>query len=167
MQQACKGISPDPRSFNKCLAANNNAGLAFDMTYTKYYPLMYDLFMAYRPDLKATIDALKQALNTRSESEALRRLRNLAPHFVSSITYSGPPHPVPQRGTTLCPSLDGQRALNLNQLAPLHWGEGPGVRGLSDHRVCGREATLECVKGLFQGDSGFVQGPSVSTLCFQ
>jgi len=109
MQQACKGISPDPRSFNKCLAANNNAGLAFDMTYTKYYPLMYDLFMAYRPNLKATIDALKQALSTRSESEVLQRLRNLAPHFVSSITYSGPPHPVPQRGTTLGPSVDGQR----------------------------------------------------------
>ena len=90
MQQACKGVSPDPRSFNKCLAANNNAGLAFDMTYTKYYPLMYDLFMAYRPDLKATIDALKQALNTRSESEALRRLRDLAPHFVSSITKARP-----------------------------------------------------------------------------
>jgi hypothetical protein len=84
MQQACKGISPDPRSFNKCLPANNNAGLAFDMTYTKYYPLMYDLFRAYRPDLKATLDALKQALNTRSEPEALQRLRALASRSVSS-----------------------------------------------------------------------------------
>ena len=28
MQKECGAISPDPSTFNKCLAANNNAGLA-------------------------------------------------------------------------------------------------------------------------------------------
>lgn len=38
LQQACSAISPDPVSFNKCPAALNNAGLAFDQTYTRHYP---------------------------------------------------------------------------------------------------------------------------------
>lgn len=78
LQQACQAIDPLPRSFNKCLAASNNAGLAFDATYTRYYPMMYNLFRAYREDARATSDALKQALNTRSEPEAVERLRDLA-----------------------------------------------------------------------------------------
>src|SRR5205823_8814010 len=32
LRQSCSGISPDPVSFNKCPAAMNNAGLAFDRT---------------------------------------------------------------------------------------------------------------------------------------
>src|SRR5215831_21025 len=43
---ACQAITPDPRSFNKCLAAGNNAGLAFDETYSKYYPMAYQLHAA-------------------------------------------------------------------------------------------------------------------------
>ena len=78
MQQACQASSPNPRSFNKCLAANNNAGLAFDRTYSKYYPMMYGLFRAYHEDVRGTSEALKQALNTRSEREAVQRLRDLA-----------------------------------------------------------------------------------------
>jgi hypothetical protein len=76
-QQACQAIVADPKSFNKCLAANNNAGLAFDRTYTRYYPLMYDLYKAYQEDLRATNEALKQALNARSEAAAVQHLQEI------------------------------------------------------------------------------------------
>jgi len=76
-QQACQAIQPNPKSFSKCLAANDNAGLAFDRTYTRYYPLMYDLYKAYQEDLRATHEALKQALNTRSEAAAVQHLQEL------------------------------------------------------------------------------------------
>jgi len=77
IQEECKAITAAPKSFNKCLSANNNAGLAFDMTYAKYYPLMYELYLALGQDLKATVRATKEALAVRSEPEALRRLQNL------------------------------------------------------------------------------------------
>jgi hypothetical protein len=75
IQQACKAISPAPKSFNPCPAANNNAGLAFDATYTKYYPLMYSLYRVEGRALKPTLDALQRALNARSESEAVQNLQ--------------------------------------------------------------------------------------------
>ncbi|HLW79842.1 MAG TPA: hypothetical protein VKU44_09620 [Terriglobia bacterium] len=77
MQDECQAISPDPKSFNKCLAANNNAGLAFDATYTKYYPLGYELFVAEGRKARATLDAIKEALAVKSESEAVQRLEDL------------------------------------------------------------------------------------------
>jgi hypothetical protein len=77
VHQACQAIDPSPKSFNRCLSANNNAGLTFDRTYTRYYPLMYDLYKAFQEDLKATNEALQQALNTRSEATAVQRLRDL------------------------------------------------------------------------------------------
>jgi len=77
IQGECKAITPDPQSFNKCLSANNNAGLAFDMTYAKHYPLMYELYLASGQDLKATVSATKKALAARSEAEALWQLQNL------------------------------------------------------------------------------------------
>jgi hypothetical protein len=61
LQQECSGIEPDPRSFNKCVAAPNNAGLAFDHTYTQYYPMVYQVLVACRRDLKCTIGALLHA----------------------------------------------------------------------------------------------------------
>jgi hypothetical protein len=77
IQRECKAITPNPKSFNKCLSANNNAGLAFDMTYAKHYPLIYELYLAYGQDLKATVRATRKALAAGSEPEALRRLHNL------------------------------------------------------------------------------------------
>ena len=71
----CKAISPEPKSFNRCPAANNNAGLAFDETYTKYYPLMYGVYRAHDRELKPTVDALKQVLNAGTEAEALSNLQ--------------------------------------------------------------------------------------------
>jgi len=60
--QACTAINPAPKSFNRCPAVNNNAGLAFDETYTKYYPMMYQLYLAEGRELKPTIDAIDRAL---------------------------------------------------------------------------------------------------------
>ena len=59
-QAECAAIPADPGSFNKCLAVNNNAGLAFDATYTRYYPAMYQVYAAHRGDLRTTIVAVKQ-----------------------------------------------------------------------------------------------------------
>ncbi len=75
--QACQAISPDPHSFNKCPAAKNNAGLAFDETYTEYYPMMYELYVAKGRDLNATVSAIKHALAAESEAEAVQSLREV------------------------------------------------------------------------------------------
>ena len=75
LHQACTAISPMPKSFNRCPAAKNNAGLAFDETYTKYYPMMYQLYLAEGRELKPTLDALQRVLNTKSETEALQNLK--------------------------------------------------------------------------------------------
>jgi hypothetical protein len=74
IHQACTAEKPDPKSFGKCLSANNNAGLAFDETYTKYYPIMYNLYVAEGRNLKPTITALQRALNSGTEAEALQSL---------------------------------------------------------------------------------------------
>jgi len=75
LHQECVAISPMPRSFNRCPAANNNAGLVFDETYTKYYPLMYRLYVAQGRALKPTVKALEKALKASTEAEALRNLQ--------------------------------------------------------------------------------------------
>lgn len=74
---SCKAINPDPHSFNKCPAAINNAGLAFDATYTKYYPLIYQVYQAQGKDLRATVTAIKRALDAGSELDAVGNLRDL------------------------------------------------------------------------------------------
>jgi hypothetical protein len=73
----CQEITPAPRSFNRCLSADNNAGLAFDETYCKYYPMMYQLHAANRQDLRETLKDLKQVLAAGSETEAVEGLRAL------------------------------------------------------------------------------------------
>jgi hypothetical protein len=40
------------------------------MTYTKYYPLLYDVFRAHAMDLKATVAAIQNAPPTDSERQA-------------------------------------------------------------------------------------------------
>ena len=89
IHQSCQAISPNPRSFNKCPAANNNAGLAFDETYTKYYPMMYELYGAKGQNLTATINALKRALASKSEAEALQLLQELIKEACNQTGHSG------------------------------------------------------------------------------
>ena len=80
LERECGAIAPEPRSFNRCLGANNNAGLAFDATYTKYYPLLYEVYRAHGGNFPATLDKLKQvfAAGKLSESEAVRCLEQAA-----------------------------------------------------------------------------------------
>jgi hypothetical protein len=49
-------------SFNKCPAAMNNAGLAFDNTYTRQYPAMVDRYQRAGANTKATILDLRRLL---------------------------------------------------------------------------------------------------------
>lgn len=76
LHQACSALSPAPKSFNRCPAANNNAGLAFDETYTRYYPLMYQIYLAQGREIKPTLSAVERALKVTSPEDALDNLRN-------------------------------------------------------------------------------------------
>jgi hypothetical protein len=62
LQQSCSAIAPDPVSFNKCPAAMNNAGLAFDRTYTRHYPLMHELYTSFGGDTSAFVLTLKRLM---------------------------------------------------------------------------------------------------------
>jgi hypothetical protein len=78
LEQACKAMDPDPVSFNECPAAMNNAGLAFDHTYTKHYALIYRLAASRGHDVSRLWTTL-QSLPARklSESEAVAMLEGL------------------------------------------------------------------------------------------
>lgn len=69
LERECASIAGEPRSFGKCVSAPNNAGLAFDYTYTKYYPLLYQVFSTCKQDSKCTVEAIVNAPKKRSESE--------------------------------------------------------------------------------------------------
>jgi hypothetical protein len=62
LQQSCSAISPDPVSFNKCPAALNNAGLAFDRTYTRHYPMIHELYGLLGNDTTALVATLKRLM---------------------------------------------------------------------------------------------------------
>ena len=70
LQSICREISPDPVSFNKCPSAMNNAGLAFDRTYTKNYPLIHDLYKLLGSDTARLVAALRRLLTNWPISEA-------------------------------------------------------------------------------------------------
>ena len=79
LRSECDAITPNPHSFNKGVSAYNNAGLAFDRTYTKFYPTIYELFESRGRDLKSTIEALDRALNLPrlSERQAETNIRGI------------------------------------------------------------------------------------------
>jgi hypothetical protein len=62
LRHACSAITPDPVSFNKCPAAMNNAGLAFDRTYTWHYPMLHDLYTLLGKDTATLVASLKRLL---------------------------------------------------------------------------------------------------------
>jgi hypothetical protein len=72
----CAMISSS-RSFNKCLSADNNAGLAFDHTYTKFYPLLYRVYLSCGKDLRCTTHKILAAPRKRSEREVAAYLEGL------------------------------------------------------------------------------------------
>jgi hypothetical protein len=77
LQQECSAIQPAPRSFNKCASAANNAGLAFDHTYTKYYPLLYHVYEGCGKDLKCTAQKIMAAPRKRHERDLLAYFNSL------------------------------------------------------------------------------------------
>jgi len=62
LQQQCAAIVPEPVSFNKCPAAMNNAGLAFDRTYTREYPRVFEGHDASGDDPHLSLDRFKTFL---------------------------------------------------------------------------------------------------------
>ena len=54
-----------PRAFHPCPAVLNNAGLAFDVTYTREYPRVHALFEQSGRDPKAAIEALQDLAEPR------------------------------------------------------------------------------------------------------
>jgi hypothetical protein len=71
----CREISPEPQSFNRCPPVLNNAGLAFDMTYANYYPVIYEMYVDHDRNLKLTIQILKQLATGARAAGELERLR--------------------------------------------------------------------------------------------
>ena len=62
LRSACSAVALDPVSFNKCPAALNNAGLAFDRTYTKDYPTMYASVDGANAEARSAVINLKRLL---------------------------------------------------------------------------------------------------------
>jgi Putative aminopeptidase len=80
----CRSLQPEPRSFNRCAPVANNAGIAFDYTYTRDYPALYLVYRACRQDLRCTIAAMESAPRHRPEAEVLRYLEAFARNAVTA-----------------------------------------------------------------------------------
>ena len=65
----CKASAP-AASFNTCPAVMNNAGLAFDSTYTRHFPTWFELYESLGRDTRATIVTFRHVLATGPQSEA-------------------------------------------------------------------------------------------------
>jgi hypothetical protein len=76
LQQECAAIEPNPASFNKCLPVANNAGLAFDHSYTKYYPLLYRVYVNCGKELRCAAQKILSAPR-KSEPEVARYLAGM------------------------------------------------------------------------------------------
>lgn len=87
----CGAIRPAPTSFNACPAAPNNAGLAFDFTYTKHYPLIHALHKAQGGEVERTLRTLEEiGRSTRGgESEAVRRIGELTREIQQAQAAAG------------------------------------------------------------------------------
>ena len=70
LQASCAEIAPEPASFNKCPSAMNNAGLAFDRTYTRHYPMLHDLYTRLGGDTAAMISTLKRLMTNWPNTDA-------------------------------------------------------------------------------------------------
>ncbi len=79
-ERACNTAEFASHAFNPCLSAANNAGLAFDYTYTRHYPLLFEVYRAYRGQSRPTIDAIRWALSVKKEAQVLERLAGLLAH---------------------------------------------------------------------------------------
>ena len=64
----CSASEP-AASFNTCPAVMNNAGLAFDSTYTRHFPTWFELYESLGRDARAAIAAFRRVLATAPRSE--------------------------------------------------------------------------------------------------
>lgn len=72
LQRECLSLEPKPATFNRCPAALNNAGLAFDYTYTRHYPLFHFLFETLGRDLRSFLKTLDElAAGPRTEADVV------------------------------------------------------------------------------------------------
>jgi hypothetical protein len=79
LEKECRNLSSEPATFNGCPGALNNAGLAFDYTYTKQYPLLYTLFEAGNDDVQAFLQRLQeiQSMRLRTEEQFVTAVRKM------------------------------------------------------------------------------------------
>ena len=68
LERECGALAPAV-SFNSCPAAMNNAGLAFDRTYTRHYPTWFELHESLDRDTGATVAAFRRVLAAGPQSE--------------------------------------------------------------------------------------------------
>lgn len=61
LEAACAAVEPKPRAFAVCPAALNNAGLAFDATYTRRFDEAWELYESTGRDVAATVARLREA----------------------------------------------------------------------------------------------------------
>ncbi len=59
---ACLNSGPAPVSFNRCPAVLNNAGLAFDRTYTREFPPLFAEAQRHVGDVSAVVRSLREIL---------------------------------------------------------------------------------------------------------
>ena len=69
LERECEAFEPAV-SFNRCPAVMNNAGLAFDQTYTRHYPTWFELYESLDRDTGATVAAFRRVLAAGPQSEA-------------------------------------------------------------------------------------------------
>ena len=76
LQKECSAL-PAPNTVWRC-PGFNNAHLAFSVTYSRHYPLAYELYMAKGQDLAATMQAILEVSQKRlSEEEAVDYLQSI------------------------------------------------------------------------------------------
>ena len=68
LEREC-GASEPAVSFNNCPAAMNNAGLAFDRTYTLHYPTWFELYESLDREAGPTVAAFRRVLASGPQSE--------------------------------------------------------------------------------------------------
>lgn len=62
LEKECNAIRPWPKTVSPCPPALNNAGLGFDITYTRHFPRMYDMWVRSGKNAKALFDSFKKDL---------------------------------------------------------------------------------------------------------
>lgn len=88
-QRDCAAL-PRACTFDPCLAVPNNAGLAFEVTYTRFYPPLFEAYRQWRPPLPVWVQALRQlSVPTHTEPDLLPH--TLAEQLASLLSSGNDP----------------------------------------------------------------------------